>query len=217
MKSWQGNGYPNGANALPSVCARCLVRGMMEVLPIPLVVTDGDGRILLMNQEAERLLGLREAETLFRSLKNFLSGPGWPQFWEEAMGSSQARRALLAVGSPPRPVEVSVAPFLCSLQGNRGFLFLFTLPAEERWMHHQLLSTLEEWTGEAATVGERPRLSPREQRVLRLLAEGLSNRSIAQRLQISSHTVDTHVRRIYRKLGIHSRAQAAAWVARNLR
>jgi len=190
---------------------------MMEVLPIPLVVTDGDGRILLMNQEAERLLGLREAETLFRSLKHFLSGPGWPQFWEEAMGSSQARRALLAVGSPPRPVEVSAAPFLCSLPGHRGFLFLFTLPAEERWMHHQLLSALEEWTSGAATVGESPRLSPREQRVLRLLAEGLSNRGIAQRLQISLHTVDTHVRRIYRKLGIHSRAQAAAWVARNLR
>jgi LuxR family maltose regulon positive regulatory protein len=51
-------------------------------------------------------------------------------------------------------------------------------------------------------------LSPREQRVLRLLAAGLSNPEIAQELVVSVNTVKTHVQSIYRKLNVTSRSQA---------
>lgn len=53
-------------------------------------------------------------------------------------------------------------------------------------------------------------LSPREQEVLELLAEGLRSDDIATRLFISSETVRTHVRNAMRKLGAHTRAQAVA-------
>jgi LuxR family maltose regulon positive regulatory protein len=53
-------------------------------------------------------------------------------------------------------------------------------------------------------------LSARELEVLRLLAEGLSNRQIAARLHLSANTVRIHASRIYAKLGTGSRAQAAA-------
>ncbi len=53
-------------------------------------------------------------------------------------------------------------------------------------------------------------LSDRELAVLRLIAEGLSNREIAQRLYLSTNTVKGHSRNIYGKLGVNNRTQAAA-------
>lgn len=51
-------------------------------------------------------------------------------------------------------------------------------------------------------------LTPRELQVLQLLAEGLPNRAIAQRLRISEHTVKFHVMMILGKLGAHTRTEA---------
>jgi DNA-binding CsgD family transcriptional regulator len=53
-------------------------------------------------------------------------------------------------------------------------------------------------------------LSRREREVYELLSQGLSNREIAKALFISESTTKVHVRHIYEKLGVHSRAQAAA-------
>jgi RNA polymerase sigma factor (sigma-70 family) len=50
-------------------------------------------------------------------------------------------------------------------------------------------------------------LTEREREVMALVAEGLSNDAIADRLVISSHTVKTHVNRAMMKLGAHDRAQ----------
>lgn len=52
-------------------------------------------------------------------------------------------------------------------------------------------------------------LTPREHEILCLLAEGLSNKVIAKNLGISDGTVKLHVKSILRKLGIHSRVEAA--------
>jgi DNA-binding CsgD family transcriptional regulator len=57
------------------------------------------------------------------------------------------------------------------------------------------------------------KLSPREQEIVRMVAEGHPNKAIADVLSISSWTVCTHLRRIFAKLGVGSRA---AMVARSL-
>lgn len=57
-------------------------------------------------------------------------------------------------------------------------------------------------------------LTPREQEVLQLLAQGLSNKLIAARLGISDHTVKFHVNAILGKLGAQSRTEAIAQAAR---
>jgi DNA-binding NarL/FixJ family response regulator len=72
--------------------------------------------------------------------------------------------------------------------------------------------------GRGAPAVEDPvaRLSDREREVLGLLAEGLRNREIAERLVISEPTVKTHVRHVLEKLRIRNRAEAAAFAARHL-
>jgi two-component system, NarL family, nitrate/nitrite response regulator NarL len=58
-------------------------------------------------------------------------------------------------------------------------------------------------------------LTERELEVLALLVEGVSGRTIAGRLGISSNTVRTHVQSILSKLQVHSRLEAAAWAVRH--
>jgi DNA-binding NarL/FixJ family response regulator len=58
------------------------------------------------------------------------------------------------------------------------------------------------------------RLSPREEAILRLLAQGHRSKEIADGLGISTGTVNTHVRHIYDKLHVRSRAEAVARFAR---
>lgn len=59
-------------------------------------------------------------------------------------------------------------------------------------------------------------LTEREREVLQLLAQGLSNKDIAQKLYVSVRTVEGHLANVYGKLHIKSRTEAALWATRNL-
>lgn len=67
---------------------------------------------------------------------------------------------------------------------------------------------------QAATDALVEPLTPRETEVLQLLAEGLTNRRIGERLGISEHTAKFHVNAILGKLGAQSRGEAIAQAAR---
>jgi DNA-binding NarL/FixJ family response regulator len=59
-----------------------------------------------------------------------------------------------------------------------------------------------------------PKLTDRELQVLKLVAQGLSNREVAEELFISENTVKNHVRNILEKLHLHSRMEAVVYAVR---
>jgi DNA-binding NarL/FixJ family response regulator len=80
-----------------------------------------------------------------------------------------------------------------------------------------MVKTLFSRIARAAMVGsptfthESVRMTPREREVINLIAGGLSNKEIAARLNIATHTVKSHVRNVMEKLTLHTRLQIAAF------
>lgn len=83
----------------------------------------------------------------------------------------------------------------------------------EAVLHPRVASYLLEAIRRGTTPGEEPlaTLSEREREVLALMAEGLSNQVIGEKLAISEKTVKTHVSNILAKLGVADRTQAAVY------
>jgi DNA-binding CsgD family transcriptional regulator len=104
---------------------------------------------------------------------------------------------LVANGVP------ATQPAISGLSGEEGEEIILDVEISgERWcLTRRLVEPAE---------GSQPLLSPREQEIARMVAKGYANKSIASILDISSWTVSSHLRRIYAKLGVSSRAAMVA-------
>jgi DNA-binding CsgD family transcriptional regulator len=113
-----------------------------------------------------------------------------------------AARALLVLGRAQRRAKKRSAARDCLEQARAGFEQL-GCPG---WAQ-AAAAELDRVSGQRAAPGGG--LTPGERRVAELVAGGLSNKQVAERLYVSAGTVDTHLRGVYAKLGIRSRAQLA--------
>jgi LuxR family transcriptional regulator, maltose regulon positive regulatory protein len=160
---------------------------------------------------------------------------------QAAAGRNGSRIMILALLSAARHADPHLADIaldealrLAHSEGNlRTFVEIGDplRPALVAWLHNhpetgplraygqQILQAFErpaEAASQQASTGKLDEpLSPREQEVLRLVGEGLTNQQIAARLVISVRTVKKHIENIHGKLGVQNRTQAAAR-ARNL-
>jgi two-component system, NarL family, nitrate/nitrite response regulator NarL len=103
--------------------------------------------------------------------------------------------------------ETILPPELLSFIGNR-----------EDVQEYPPVSSGREEGGEAVLsngTDEMPRLSAREQSILRCIVEGDSNKAIARKISIAEATVKVHVKAILRKIRLHNRTQAAIWAMNN--
>lgn len=65
----------------------------------------------------------------------------------------------------------------------------------------------------APPSGDNGKLSEREKEVLKMVAAGYTSAEIGSRLAVSCHTINTHIKNIYRKLNVRTRAQAVSFAA----
>ena len=128
-----------------------------------------------------------------------------------------ARSALAAIESPATPADSSVDEVTRALTG------LIEVVAREHGAIDSTGSLAEEVLVDTEVEGarylvvrmrrlgySRVQLSPRDQEIVRMVAKGHPNKVIADVLNISSWTVCTHLRRIFAKLGVGSRAAMVA-------
>lgn len=80
------------------------------------------------------------------------------------------------------------------------------------WFSRRIIDILAKPVAESGCVAISCHLTDRETEVLQLMAKGLANSQIADALAIAEGTVKNHLVNIYQKLGVHSRAEAVAWV-----
>jgi DNA-binding NarL/FixJ family response regulator len=78
-----------------------------------------------------------------------------------------------------------------------------------------LVSDEDAATEDAATPSGPTKLSKRQKQLILMLDQGLSNRDIADKLEISEHTVKVHFWRLFRRLGVNSRTQALHFARTN--
>ncbi|HEY7075352.1 MAG TPA: response regulator transcription factor, partial [Solirubrobacteraceae bacterium] len=72
---------------------------------------------------------------------------------------------------------------------------------------------IREWMSDAATGPDEP-LSPREQEVLKLIAEAHTNKQIAEVLHLAEKTVESHRANLLRKLGMRDRVELVRYAIR---
>jgi DNA-binding NarL/FixJ family response regulator len=84
----------------------------------------------------------------------------------------------------------------------------------------QMRYLLDAFTGNGtqfgATAGKTPRLTPREESVVRLVVQGMVNRQIARELHLSDHTIKNYLFRIFDKLGVSNRVELALYAVARL-
>ena len=88
---------------------------------------------------------------------------------------------------------------------------IHTVMACQQWLPAGLRTAVAGATSEpedAALAARRASLSPQQFRVLTLVAEGLLNKQIADRLQVQERTVKAHLSAIFERLGVRNRTQA---------
>jgi DNA-binding CsgD family transcriptional regulator len=199
------------------------LRGLLLLAPL-LVEQDQPERILhLVAAAVPTLTSCRTDGIMFGS-----------QWHEPAPGSSKARAALQERLTALDPLEggrlagpdvgFRCAYALASGRRASGYLVVSAdvVPDENdqfvlRCLAHHAGVALAPARAlvarlDAGAVGWE-RLTDTEARVAELVAQGLTNRQVAAKVFMSRHTVDTHLRHIFRKLAIASRVQLAGLVA----
>lgn len=181
-------GYPADALLFAATLAQarsCLAQQPMALVLVDLHLPDGDGRELIAQLRAEDpgvgilvVSAWSSEEAILGALR--AGATGYVLKERDDMEVMLSIRSVLRGGAP-------IDPFIA-----RRILEL--LPASA--------------APDAASPPPENCLSERENEILQLVASGLSNREIAEQLFLSRYTVESHVKRVYRKLAVSSRTGA---------
>lgn len=199
-------------------------------------IVDPGRRIVRWNRGAEAILGHLEADVLNRECYRVISGKTEPD--RPWCGETCKIHGCLAKGDLPKnfdlqtlnkdgaPVWLNVSVISPSDSDDPYIAHIIRDITKEKMTElalDQFFSDLgshrrlpegkpaERLPGERSSIPSSGALSSREKEVLTLLAEGLSTKSLAEKLSISHFTARNHIQNILVKLDLHSKAQAVSY------
>lgn len=182
-----------------------------------------DGRIVLWNRAAERVLGFTAREVIGKPCCDIFAGcddkgnrlcyQGCHIMTLVKMGEGVQSFDMRTRTKAGHPVWLNFSILTVPNGAGNLMVHLFrdvTATKELLTLVHEKLATA---SGDEPTPASA--LTRREVEVLRLLAAGTSTKAMAERLHVSPATVRNHVQNIAGKLGVHSRLEAVAYATRH--
>lgn len=229
--------------SIATILPKGLEEDILKSLRVPLSVIDNQFRFLWLNQEMAGIYQTRPDQAAGKICYQIISGQTEPchDCPVAAVQKSRRREISQKYKDFPNGVrkygEVSAFPIFDPRQSvvatvvmitdvthkilvdmDSAYQILSRLSSPAQASRSQTCNTLNrkpiKKKGGGQAHSENSSLTPRETQVLQLLAEGYSNPRIAARLDISPHTVKSHVIHIFNKLGVNDRIQAAVTATR---
>ena len=187
-----------GRNRRNSLAAQARLRALVETSPAAIVTVNDRGFIELANEAAIQLLTPRDGRLVGDPIAAFLPDLHHALRWEEA---PQFRASM-------------------QCQGHRGsgehFLADIWFSTYKEGTTPKLAAIIADVTEDtrlagpelsAAELREAPALQAREMEVLRLLVQGLTNKEIATRIEVSESVVKNTLQQLFTKTGVRTRSQ----------
>jgi PAS domain S-box-containing protein len=199
---------------------QCLIVNAVMGLSVGLVLVDHRGKVVWLNRTAERLLGVEADMCTGRPMDHVVKNPELLAFWHDSVERSVNAYIEVSVHWP-KPMDLKVNATRCLDDRGKeiGRAMLVCDITQERAVQVQLSQDVAHHLL-SLTRGHMPpepvaRLTQQELRMLRLVGQGLGNTEIAQKSKISPSTVRSHLKNLYRKLNLSSRAEAVSFSIRH--
>ena len=155
-----------------------------------------------MKEELEKLIDLQKTDTNIRRLKKAIETADERRA-EIEQEFEQHASSIRDIQATRDKANAERAEFEKQIAENKTYLER----ADRNLKHSQ---NQKEYETAMRETDAHALLTPRELEVLAALAEGMTNKAIARRLNISLHTVKFHVESLFRKLGARTRTEAVA-------
>jgi PAS domain S-box-containing protein len=170
------------------------LHGALEEVNVPAYAVDRFGIIRWINSAAKKLVGDVRGKQQSSVVVPEQAREAKESFLRKMMGTEKSTEGTVVVVAPDgERVQVEISS--CALREGHRIVGVFGV------VRHR---------AEKAQPSPHPHLTPRQNQVLHLLAQGHSTSQIAAELHLSVDTVRNHIRRMLRALGAHSRIEALA-------
>lgn len=193
----------------------------LDGLCVGLVLTDAPGRVLWFNRAAGAAFGLDDPQSMGVLFQKAIRDPEMAAFWLDALERDETLMAHVSVRWPcaaelkvncTRSLDadgrvIARAVMFCDVTRERAVQMELSQEVATR-----LMEMASDRDGESQAL---PELTSQELRVLRLVGQGLSNDAIADELCVAPSTIRSHLKQLYRKLDLHSRAEAVRYAVQH--
>lgn len=198
----------------------CLLTQALSGLCVGLVLTDATGKVVWLNSAAASVLGSEIPACCGQPLTHLIHDLQLVTFWHEAAEHDGNHLADVAVQYPERLVlKVNATRYVDSEGKVLGRALLFCDVTSERRVQVELSEAVAKRLLDLTSGHMPPRavahLTQQELRILRMVGRGLGNEEIASQVGITASTVRSHLKNLYKKLGLNSRAEAVSYAVRN--